>query len=235
MIIIGHRGASGYRPENTKSSINLAIEQGCHGIEVDVQLSYDNRLVIFHDWDIKRITGKNALVQDLTLEQLKSLDIGSWHEIKYKDEKILTLEELIELCPNDLLLNLEIKAMATDYRHIEAKVMDTLVRYNRLRNTIITSFNHRILFNMQKYSRHVETGILYYSYPINIDKYLYVDCMNINYCNPNYAYIDKYLIEKLKYNNFKILAWTVNTKKEALRLKNLGVDGIITNYPDIIK
>lgn len=90
MKIIAHRGASGYAPENTKASILEGLKQKCDGFEIDVQLTKDNRIVVFHDWSLERTTNGEGLLKDRTLSELKTLDLGSWFSEEFENEKIIS-------------------------------------------------------------------------------------------------------------------------------------------------
>ncbi|MDK4490420.1 glycerophosphodiester phosphodiesterase, partial [Fusobacterium necrophorum] len=109
MKVFAHRGASGYAPENTLAAIKKAIEQGADGIEIDIQFTKDCKIVVFHDWKINRTSNGKGYVYDLNFEELRALEIGSWYGDEYRKEKIPTLEEILELIPENMMLNIEIK------------------------------------------------------------------------------------------------------------------------------
>src|SRR3954468_15147448 len=98
-LIIGHRGASHDAPENTIASYKLAIEQGADGFEGDYWLNKDGRILDLHDADTKRVAGKNLSIIKAAFNDLRGLDIGSWKDSKWKDERIPTLEEALEAVP----------------------------------------------------------------------------------------------------------------------------------------
>ena len=95
MLIIAHRGASGYAPENTLASMELAIKLGCDAIELDIHLTKDQQIVVCHDFTVDRTTNGRGEIENLTLEDIKKLDAGSWFSDEFKGEKIPTLEEVI--------------------------------------------------------------------------------------------------------------------------------------------
>ncbi len=95
LLIIAHRGESYDAPENTLASINLAWQRDADAVEIDVRLSKDNKVVVFHDKTTRRLGGRNESVKNQTLEELKELDVGSWKSEKYKNEKIPTLTEVL--------------------------------------------------------------------------------------------------------------------------------------------
>ncbi|NMR95157.1 glycerophosphoryl diester phosphodiesterase, partial [Vibrio parahaemolyticus] len=109
-LLIGHRGVAGSYPENTKISIQAAIDLGLKWVEVDIQPTKDNVLVVCHDHTVNRCSNGQGRVDELTLEELKALDFGSWFSTDFSGEKILTLDELLTLATeNKLNLNIEVK------------------------------------------------------------------------------------------------------------------------------
>lgn len=235
MIIIAHRGASGVAPENTLAAMDLAIRYGCQGIETDLQLTKDGEVVVFHDWSVERTTNGRGDIKDLTLDELLTLDAGSWFSKEFKNEKILTLESLIKFTPKNLLLNLEIKSKTLDNRGIEEKVVRFLEAHNRIENTIISSFNHKSLERVQDLNSEIKLGILYEAYLIDPIDSLKPSKLDIYSIHPCYYYVDRDLIEDAHKNNLKVYSWTVNDIKSAMQVKALDIDGVITNFPQLFR
>ncbi|MCC5911378.1 MAG: glycerophosphodiester phosphodiesterase [Clostridiaceae bacterium] len=235
MLIIAHRGASGYAPENTIAAMDLAIKQGCDGIEMDVQLTKDRHVVVCHDWTVDRTTDGTGEIRNLTLEEIEKLDTGSWFSEKFAGEKIPTLEEVINFVPDSLLLNIEIKMQSFDDRDIEKKVMELLEKYNRMDNTIVSSFNHLYLQKIKRLNAKVKIGSLYEAYLLNPCDYFKRNGLDLYSFHSSSYYINYEMVKQLQDNNMKVYCWTVNDKEKANQLMDMGVDGIITNYPDILK
>lgn len=235
MKIIGHRGASGNAPENTHAAMDLAIKHGCHGIETDLQLTKDGEVVVFHDWSVERTTNGKGKVKDLTLDELLKLDAGSWFSKEFENEKIPTLEELIKFIPKDLLLNLEIKSQILDNRGIEEKLVKILETNNRIENIVISSFNHKSLERVEKLNPEIKLGLLYEAYFIDPIKAIKSNKLDLYSLHPSYYYIDQELIDNSHRNDLKVYAWTVNDLEAGKKLKDMGVDGLITNFPELFK
>lgn len=232
MKIIAHRGASGYAPENTRASILEGLKRGCDGFEVDVQLTKDNKVVVFHDWSLERTSNGNGFLKEKTLGQLKTLDIGNWFSKEFKGEKVLTLEELLGIIPEEKLLNIEIKVRHGEINQIEEKVLEILERHARINsNIIISSFDHRIIKKIKEIKPEIQVGLLITAGLLNMKNYISNFDLYSVHCGGEF--ISKINVEELKKNNIKTYAWTVNTVEEAKILDSFGVDGIITNYPDI--
>lgn len=235
MLIIAHRGASGYAPENTLAAVKLALEQKCDGIEIDVQLTKDNEVVVCHDWDVDRTTDGRGEIKDLTLKEIKKLDAGSWFDECFKGEEIPLLEEVLQLVPNSLFLNIEIKAKATDERRLEKRVCDILEKYNRINNTVVSSFNHYSLKKVKEILPYIKIGILYEAYIIKPIEYVLNNFEDMYSLHPCCDYVGEEFVKIAKESNLKIYTWTVNDVLTADWLSTLGIEGIITNYPDIMK
>lgn len=233
MLILAHRGASGYAPENTMIAFKKGLELGCNGFELDVQLTKDNVPIVHHDWTVDRTTNGKGEIKNLTLEEIKSLDAGKWFSDEYVGEKIPTLEEVIKLIPENLLLNIEIKSKADDNRGIEKKVIELLEKHNRINNTVLSSFNHLCIERIISINSDIKLGVLFEAYLIDVFEYMEkFKPYSIHPCN---YYITEELVKKAKENDIKVLCWTVNETERAEDLMKMGVDGIITNYPDLLK
>lgn len=131
--ICAHRGARDTHPENTLVAFRHAIQLGAHMIECDVQLSKDNEMVIMHDATVDRTTDGAGRVSDLTLEELKSLDAGSWHHPEFARERIPTLREVLEIMPRNVWLNLHLK----NSTELGRRVTELLIGQNRLHQSFL--------------------------------------------------------------------------------------------------
>lgn len=230
MKIIGHRGAAGYAPENTLASMDLAYKQGCDGIEFDVQLTKDHELVVIHDWSVDRTTNGTGQVKDLTLMEIRSLDAGSWFSPDYKGEGVPTLQEVFDHFPKNYLLNVEIKIQGFDDRPIEREVLRVIEAFDRKESTVVSSFNNHRLGKLRKISKDIDLALMYEGYladfPVEDPK-----ANGIKNFHPSKDYITKDLVAEGKKKNLEIYTWTVNDLAFAKRVRDIGVDGIITNYP----
>ncbi|MFA7163177.1 MAG: glycerophosphodiester phosphodiesterase, partial [Eubacteriales bacterium] len=161
-IIYAHRGASAYAPENTGSAFTKAIEMGAGGIELDIHMSKDGHLMVIHDESLNRTSNGKGLVKDLSLDELKGLDFGSWFDGSFKGERILTLEECLDLLEGwDGILNVEVKSGPILYDGIEEKLVKVLSEYKMIDRTIVSSFNHYSLLAIKQLEPELKTGILY--------------------------------------------------------------------------
>jgi len=228
ILIIGHRGASAIAPENTLKAFEKAIELKADFIEFDVQETLDGELVIAHDEDIRRITGREGVISKMTLNELKMLDFGEC-------EKIPTLEELIKLTKNRIKLNCEIKI-----KDITEKVINLIRKWDIFDTTIVSSFFHEELLTIQKLEPSIKLASLEPTPgTIKIDwikkKEMIEYCINnkLYAINPIVMMVDQQFIDYAHANDIKVFPWTVDSRVAIKKLIRLGADGIITN--DITK
>src|SRR6185295_6262650 len=158
---IAHRGASGQYPENSRLAFEKAIAAGADMIELDCQLTADGHVVVFHDERLARTTGARGRVQDRTLEQLRKLDIGKWRKPAFRGERILTLEEALEIFAGDVDLCLEIKTATAAPSGIEIKLLFILSHYDYLERTTISSFDYRSLARVRDLAPEATLGLIY--------------------------------------------------------------------------
>lgn len=230
LLIIAHRGASKIAPENTLKAFQKAIDLHADILEFDVHRSKDGEIVIIHDGNTFRTTGYFGSISKLTLYELKKLDCG-------EGERIPTLVELIKIARGKVNLNCEIKA-----RGIEEKVIDILKEEKMIGNTIISSFKHDILLEIQKLDSQIKLASLeptrteWLKSGISIKKLLRMAIEHKFFAiNPYYKLVNSKFVEKAHKNKIKIFPWTVNGSSSIRKLINLGVDGIITNEIDKVK
>jgi len=230
MKIFAHRGASGYAPENTLTAIKKAIEMKADGIEIDIQLTKDGKIVVMHDWKVDRT------VYDLDFDYIRSLDAGQWFTKDFIGEVVPTLEEVLDILPNDMMLNIEIKDTARKHSNIEEKMLEVLKKYpEKFDNIIVSSFHHDKIRKLQELEPKLKLALLTDSEFIEIEKYLSTNGLNSYSYHPEINLISKEDVEILHKKGIKVFVWTVNKEEDLAYLIKLGVDGVITNYPDIMK
>lgn len=226
-----HRGASGYAPENTLDSFGLAVEQQADGVELDVQLTKDDKIVVIHDETIDRVSGKNGFVKDFTLDELKELNVSL--PIKdFKPTQIPTLEEVYDLLKGTgLTINVEIKSSLIWYPEIERKTLELTKRMGMEDKVLYSSFNHYSIRKIKELKPDAQTGILYSDVLCDIEDY----CKNVGAEALHPAYIHRFMDSVWKeYMQTKIPfhIWTVNEEEDMQFFIEQGIDAIITNYPE---
>lgn len=234
IINYAHRGASAYYPENTMLSFQKAIEMGCTGIETDVQMTKDGVLVLMHDESVRRTTNGMGMVKDYTYSEISKLDAGSWKSRKFKGVKVPAAEELFYYLRNkNIILNIELKTGMVIYEGIEEKTIDMIYKYNMQNKVILSSFNHYSLAKCKQISKEIKTGVLYmegFYKPYNYAKTLTADAIH-----PYYYAINEEVIKESQRAGIMVNVFTIDDEKDMKRFVQIGVNGIITNYPDKLK
>lgn len=231
-VIIAHRGASKQAPENTMAAFRKALELGAGGIETDVHLSADGHLVIIHDEKVDRTSNGKGLVGEKTFEELRSLDFGSWFSPDFRGERIPELDELLELVSKwDGLLNIELKNGPVFYPGIEQAVAAAIRKHKLTNRTIISSFNHYSLVEIRKIDPEIKTAPLYMAGLY--EPWVYARRIGAAAIHPLFYNIVPEIIKDCKLNNIMVNPFTVDQPEQIKAMAAAGVDGIITNVPDI--
>ncbi len=222
--VTAHRGASLKYPENTMSAFKGAKELGADWIELDVAETKDGYIVVTHDTNFKRTAGVDKNIWDMTLEEVKELDVGSFFNKKFKGEKVPTLEETLLFAKNNnIKLNIELKPTGKEH-DFEKKVVDLIVEHNYLKYTVITSQTYEVLENVKKYNKDVETVYVMSLAYGNITSLEYADHFSIEATS-----VTKSLVKKVHKEGKELYAWTVNTEDSIMEMIDLKVDNIITD------
>lgn len=234
MLIFAHRGASGDYPENTMLAFKKAIELGVEGIELDVHKSKDGHIVVIHDEDIKRTFKGKGLVKDYTLEELKNFKCRKLRFIDNDLCKIPTLKEVLDLLKDkNILLNIEAKTDEIHY-DLEEDVLNLVRDYDMEDRVLISSFNHKCIDKFKRLDNNLKYAYLYWD---DKNKELLGLTNNLgNYSiNISLKLVTQDLIEKAHNNNLKVYVYTVNSPDIMRKLAELGVDGIFSDYPKLMK
>lgn len=231
IVNFAHRGASAVCPENTMSAFRTALELGATGIETDVQMTQDGRLVLIHDETINRTTGGQGFIKDKTNSELEKEDAGAWFSAAYTAERIPLLEELLDLLrEKDTILNIEFKNGIILYPGMEEKVIRLVREFDMSERVIFSSFNHYSLAHAKQLAPDIRTGILYMEglyRPWDYAASLGADALHANH----YAVLPEFVAEAKKHGK-SYHPFTVNDPDRMKQLIQAGVDGIITDYPD---
>ena len=234
VLNFAHRGSLTEAPENTLPAFQKAIDHGAKALELDVQLSKDNHLIVCHDHRFTRFNKDvKGFIQDYTLEEIKQIDIGSSFSEKFTGVTLPTLEEVLAICPSDLILNIEIKNIPVIYDGIEKILIDCLIKNDRMENIIISSFDHVALANIQSIAPDLDLGMLFHYRILNTWEYVKNSGLYITSIHPNDVYTDRHFVEQCKAYGFKVYPYTVNKIARYEELIDYGVDGVFSNNPEL--
>lgn len=226
-LVIAHRGASAYQPENTLAAFALAIKQGAQMIELDLHRSRDNHVVVIHDETLDHTTNLTGRVDQLTLAEIKQADAG-------KGERVPTLDETLDLTSGKVRLYLEIKdpqAAAETLR---------IVRARRCQDEVmLASFDIELMRRLGEEVRDIELGVILGNETLNPvvrwrEAFPWIALRNINYqvlCM-QVELCFGYLARRTKASGKRLYVWTADEDRQFAKMIERGVDGIVTNKPD---
>ncbi|MCF2663601.1 glycerophosphodiester phosphodiesterase [Oscillibacter valericigenes] len=235
-LLFAHRGFSGIYPENSPLAFRMAAEKtNADGIESDVHLSKDGQLVIFHDASVERTSNGTGFIRDLTYAQLLELDIGAWKSPEFAGQHIWTLGQLLDFCREArMLLNLELKNYEVFYDGLEQRVIDEVCARGMQEQVFVSSFNHISMQRFKDLCPEIETGLLYDKPLLDMEHYLLPS--NADNMHPRYMLLQYQpeLMDLFHSRGMKVNTWTVNDEADMLDMIHRGVDGIISNYPNLL-
>lgn len=235
MKVIAHRGYSGRYPENTMLAFKKAVEAGCDEIELDVHLTKDDVLVVFHDEKIDRTTDGTGLIKDYTYEELKKFNAAKLFPQVTEFEHIPTFEEYCAwVSTTDVTTNIEIKTNNYYYEDIEKKLVDIIHKYGLEEKVMFSSFNHLSLSKIKELLPNVECGALLNMKGLGNAGY-YCHSHGFACYHPGFDGITDEIVANCKQYGIKMNVWTINGMAELEQLYAWGCDGVITNFPSICK
>jgi glycerophosphoryl diester phosphodiesterase len=232
---IGHRGAAGLAPENTLAAFQAGVAAGAHGVELDVQRTRDGHLVVFHDDDLQRIAGVRGSVVTSTLDQLRELDVGRHFAQHFAGEAIPTLDQVIESLPPPTLINIEGKRFTMRNDGLEAAIIQAVHRHDLLDRCLVSSFNPLILWRIGRMDRSIPLGLLYEpGMSLGLGRGWPRRVMPLAALHPYFEQLTPDLVSMAHDHGWLVNTWTVDDPQDMTRLIDMGVDGIITNRPDLL-
>lgn len=218
-LLISHRGASHYEPENTLRSFRKALDMGSSVIEFDVRKSLDGHLVVIHDRTVDRTTDGKGTVSGKTLGELQSLDAGL-------GEKIPTLEEVLENFVGRCGLVVELKEKGT-----EEKTVSLIKEYGATKDVAVVSFREDCLRAVSELDHSIPTGLITVFGFGCVKKALSLGCSIVA---TNHRFMTRRLVSEARRNGLFVCCWTVNDPRRGEKLAGIGLHGVITNKPDLL-
>ncbi len=239
VMLFGHRGYSALAPENTLAAFSLLLEHDIPGVELDVHLSRDGRVVVIHDENIKRVTGRDKLVRECTASMLRRMDAGSWFGDVFRAEGIPLLDEVFELSGERLYYDIELKWGQRRSNGLEDAVVERIRSHGMTDRCLISSFNPHCIRRIQAIAPEIPTAHIYARHsdvPLLLRLGQAGLVIPTPYMKPRWPQVNlisSFVLRRIL--SSRILAWTVDDPGEAARLVHLGVCGIISNHPSRIK
>ena len=222
--VTAHRAGAGYAPENTLAALRQAIADGADFAEIDVQTTRDGELVILHDGDLKRLAGDPRRVDELSLSELRSLDIGRWKGAAFAGEHAATLGEMVAVAKGRIRLNVELKYNRDDPT-LAPLVVELLRREGFLDQCIITSIQYSAVKDAKQLAPEVQVGLIVTKVvgdPV---------ALKADFLSMNQDAVSAKLVARAHAHGQQIHVWTVNDHDSMVRMIELGVDSLITDQP----
>lgn len=222
--VIAHRGASAYRPENTRAAYELAIEQAADMIEVDLHRTRDGAVVVAHDAELERIGGRGE-IGDATLAEVRALDAGA-------GQRVPTLDELLDGFGARIALNLELKQGSRGaYAGLPAVVVSAVRARGFEQRTLYSSFYDPVLHDLRSIDPEARVALLISRRAPQgwVER---ARALGAEAVNPELPLVDRAFVERAHGEGLAVYVFTVDPLEEMQRLLELGVDGLFTNVPD---
>ena len=231
MKIYAHRGYSAKYPENTLAAFQAAADLSIDGVEFDVHLTKDRKLVVIHDESINRTSTGKGYVKDMTLQALREFDYGSWFGKEFVGETIPTLAEVLNIfCGKNLRVNIELKSDIFTYPGLEELVLREVEALGMQAQVLISSFDHEAVARVGKLSPNIENAALFVNTILNLVEYqekLPAKALHVSLPSA----LRRPVIEAIEKGSV-VRVWTVNDVEQAKLLVNSGVDAIFTDEPE---
>jgi glycerophosphoryl diester phosphodiesterase len=229
---IAHRGASALAPENTIAAFERAVELGADVIELDLHMSQDGELVVIHDDTLDRTTDGSGPVHQRSLAELMRLDAGRWFGKGFAGQRIPRLDEVLDRFAGKVQLALEVKASSAFFPGIEEKVVSALRRHSAIGQAAVASFDHYALQRLKEIEPALRTAALLVGRPVSLSAL--AGPAKANGLALEASFVTKTEVEACRAAGLQIVVWVVNEPAQMRHFINLGVDGIITDRPDLL-
>jgi glycerophosphoryl diester phosphodiesterase len=226
--VIAHRGASAVAPENTLAAMEQAIREGTDWVEIDVQETADGEIVVIHDGDLKRLAGVDLTVSNATYEQLSAVDIGSWFAPEFRDQRLPTLGQVLDLCKGRADVDIELKYYGQEKR-LEEQVVDIVEAKDMTAHVVVMSLKLQGLKRMRELRPNWKIGLLQSVAIGNVGK------LDVDFFAINAGFASRGFVRRAHRSGKEVLVWTVDDPVAMSALMSRGVDGIITNKPALAK
>ena len=240
-LIVGHRGAMAYAPENTLISFEEAIRRGADHVEMDVQLSKDSEVVIMHDTSVDRTTDGSGLIRELNWKKIRTMDAGIWYGTEYINQHIPSLKEAIARFRNRKTSRrhpvgfiVELKTVRGSGGSLADAVVKILHDEEFTDRAIVISFDTVALQEVRAASKQLATGLLY-SEEGDESRITQAHDIGASALCPRKSSVTARSVSAAHRANLAVNVWTANTKNEMKRMLACGVDAVTTNFPDRLR
>jgi glycerophosphoryl diester phosphodiesterase len=228
-LVIAHRGASAYAPENTMAAFERAVDLGADAIELDAKLTRDGVVAILHDDTLDRTTNGVGRLRSFTIEEIQEFDAGVKFSPKFAGEGIPSLREVFQKFSDEILLNIELTNYSSKRDDLPERVIQLVVELGLVERVLLSSFNPIALIKCRRINREIPTALVIHGREPRLLRNIFQAFLNYDFFHPHEATVGSEIIGK----KLKIHAWTVNDELRIKELLTLGITGIITDVPDV--
>lgn len=227
LIVIAHRGASSYAPENTFAAFDLAVKIGVSHIELDVHLSSDGHVVVIHDDTVDRTSNAQGAVTSYSWSELKALDVGSWFEPQFSGEQIPSLDDVLVRYKGQVHFHIEIKGESAE---LSKRTVDVIRAHHMESQVTITSFQKERLEEVRSYAPELSTAWLVTMVRKSVIKQ--AKDLGVNQLCPLANLVTTKLVQRIYDEELMVRVWGVKTEKLMKKVVYAGADGMTVNFPD---
>jgi glycerophosphoryl diester phosphodiesterase len=228
VVVIAHRGAAGSAPENTLAAVALAVEQGADIVEIDVQEDADGEVVVVHDSDLMRVGGSPVKIWDATSEELAAVDIGSWFGPEFADQRVPTLEQVLAICKGRSQVDIELKYYGHNQR-LEERVAEIVESMGMEDEVILMSLDSALVRSMKALRPNWTVGLLTAKAVGDLTR------SEADFLAVHVSIADSGFIRRAHAAGKEVYVWTVNNRFNLSRMMSRGVDGVITDHPELAR
>ena len=229
LMVIAHRGASSYAPENTLSAFDLPLQMEVRHIELDVDFTSDSHIVVIHDDTVDRTTNGSGPVTSHTLAALRGFDAGSWFGDQFAGERIPTFDEVLARYKGRVHIHTEIKGHSP---FLSQRTADVIRKHGMEEQVTMTSFHHRRLEERRAYAPAWPTGWLVVE--VSDAMIAQARAMGLTQLCPCAHTVTPALVRRLHAEGFVVRAWGVSTEELMQQVVQAGADGMTVNFPDTL-
>jgi glycerophosphoryl diester phosphodiesterase len=233
-LVIAHRGASAYAPENTLAAFRLATSLQADAIELDAKLLNDGTIIVLHDNTLDRTTDGSGSVYDYSYEEVRKLDAGSHFSSEFSDEWIPTLEEVFQAVGEKLLINVEMTNYVKPLDRLPHRTISMVHEYGLVDRILLSSFNPWALIVAKRIDPSIPRALLVGAGEPKIIRNVLKMIVDHAFFHPRESLVTATEVRKLK-GKKRINVWTVNDQARMMELFSMGVDGLITDFPDMAR
>lgn len=237
LLCLAHRGVPSRAPENTLPSFQEAFKAGVDGIELDVTETADGEVIVKHDFDLEGTTDGTGYVWDTTYEQLSHLNAAHTWQGQSPKTRTPRLAEVLEMVPENMLIVIELKSHSWRSTGLEEKVVALVRRYRLVKRTIISSFNPYWLMRVRRLEPELRIGYILSNVEV---PWILRRPYFLNLVRPDLLHVDAEILTpdmviKAHRRGMQVNVWTVNNRPMIEYLKSIGVDGVFTDFPELMQ